>query len=477
MNNVFANYGTIIYDRYINRELEKDLNSRINGENYGSYALIGAPRVGKSCLVYNFFKEVNNKIIIDISTIATPDELFSRIIKKIYKQLKKINFLDNETIEDMYDDFKDYDNKKEGFLDFCESLNENLKEINEKFFIVLDEFDAVIKIFKSNTNYFQSLREIAYMPPYSNIILVLISRRRIEEIEAKIEDVSIFSNVLRQNFLKIKFSDEEKDKYFNFLSKYINVDENLKQVYKKYSGFNPFLMDIISYHLLNGVKIEEIENYIKDEFYKYFITLEDLLKKQNLLQTLLNIVFNFIYLDNDTTNEMKLNSYGIVDSKEIFCEYFKEYLLHKADILDFYHLWSTTENNLKELLKKEFYKEYGSDWENILKNEYKSEDFIKNAEYYCTQEKKLNKKLDLTIVDCLSTSGIFKLIKLKWEIFNKIFIGRYQEWKKNFDSIIKMRNIFAHNRLETIKENYSKVEEVILLCKEINKKIKENYEK
>jgi hypothetical protein len=54
MENIYEDFGKVINseERYIVRDLEDDTINRIFSKNFGSYSLVGLPRVGKTSMIY-----------------------------------------------------------------------------------------------------------------------------------------------------------------------------------------------------------------------------------------------------------------------------------------------------------------------------------------------------------------------------------------------------------------------------------------
>ena len=65
MENIYEDFGRVMSDnkRYISRSLEVDIINRVFGGNFGSYSLVGLPRVGKTSMIYKLFDSASSNSI------------------------------------------------------------------------------------------------------------------------------------------------------------------------------------------------------------------------------------------------------------------------------------------------------------------------------------------------------------------------------------------------------------------------------
>ena len=209
MENIYEDFGRVICDerRYVTRDIEADILNRVSGSNFGSYSLVGLPRVGKTSTMYKLFNKHVNDIVISLVLSSIPQDniklLFDKIIKSIKKKLKKSGLF-NEGIEETLSEYKECDFEVDGVELFLEFIETVAVETDKKIIIILDEFDVAINLFKNNIHYFQIIREIAIQPNY-NTVFIFISRRLVEEIEIKMDGVSNLRQVLKVGFFKILF--------------------------------------------------------------------------------------------------------------------------------------------------------------------------------------------------------------------------------------------------------------------------------
>jgi len=470
--NVYADFGRIIKnDRYIKRDKEKTISKKILGKINNSIILTGLGRVGKTTLI-NYLLKSNLYIYIHMSSIKNSETFYKKIVKEIYKLLS--SQLDTkEKIKSILEDFNEEADKSFAYTDFLEEISDLIGD--NYIYIILDEFDYVENLL--NRNDIQTLRETV-INDYYKVVYIFISRRRMEEIEKSIDGVSTLAASIGQEFLECYYNENELESYFKYLSKYININRFIITIYKYFTGYNPYLMDIVSYYLVDENKSwKEVIKIIKkdDKFLEFFQHIIALLELQNLDR----VLYSFILKEPifDETKLDKLNKYGLIKDNKLFCDFFGEILMKNFELnMESYAtLWNKTENNLKFLIKKVMEKNYGIDYLNFIKNKYKNEKFLKDANFYLEQEKNINKNSNSNYIDTLSTGGVFKLIILEWYYFRNVFKKNKEYWNEIFHLIRKIRNLYAHSRLESLNDkrlNYQK-SLFIYYSKEINFLIEE----
>jgi hypothetical protein len=456
--NIYHDYGKVITsERYIVRNLENEIKKLLLG---GIISVVGLPRVGKTSMVEHILSDEKNYIKLTFGSFDSADEFFEMMIEELYSLIE-------EDIERYYERALKKSKRRIGFKYFYEAVS---KYIDNKLYIFIDEFDYADKILSRSD--LEVIRDIFSQSRKTKdkYNLILVSRRRIFEIEgATNASGSTLQGVVNEKFLSL-YKGEEVKRYFEILENYVEVNEKLKNQYKKFTGYHPYLSDIISYNLIEYNKsVEEVYQKEKILFFDYFSHIYRILEEKRLFDALLSIIFNLPFAEENKIDILK--SYGIINEEyEIFCEPFLEYCKEKFEMIDFYNIWHKTENALRKLIKDVLSKNYNS--LNDVVKKYNEEKFLKDATFYLKQQRKSKfaKEKGENFIDGLSTTGLFKIIINEWYFFEPIFKKNRDYWFEIFRDIKEIRNLVSHTK-EIDKNVITKAN---IFCEEILKSV-DNY--
>ena len=158
-------------------------------------------------------------------------------------------------------------------------------------------------------------------------------------------------------------------------------------------------------------------------------------------------------------------------------------MLFKSKSVNFYPLWNETEHKLRFMLKSCLNSKYGENWEQQL-DSYKDSnteidncktlgsyisDAILNKNRVKKQPKIYNAVMTYTIVEGLTTSGIFVLYK--YEPFYEHIIKDIKEFDRIARHLCRARNPYQHNTDDFLTPDFK--EQTKIYCKMIKKKIEE----
>lgn len=500
----------IFYEKEINvrrKALEEKLYNYSIKKGFGSVSIVGLNRMGKSSLVYNtllkksdeFYKDGIIVVNYSLNQIENSDMFFKHILELVYDKL--FSYKDNTTdIETLYNKARENTGPLEVKKFFKEILDNR-----KRLIIVLDEFDCAKKIFENNTSGFGILRQLAN-DPETKVTFVFISRLRLEEIETD-TFASKLTGSVSTIFVK-GFDELELKEYFDRLTlKGIHLSEEDKNDLIEITGGYPYwLKTLISeYESLktNDKTIrqcyENNQSIFDDQFKKLF----NLLEEQNLLNTLYQIIFGpgEKYTKEDV---QKLEDYGLITYKKanvngeekeiasVTSSEFYEYLKDKEQNVDFYELWHVLERKMKDLMKEKLEAKYGDDWEVDILNQVKDKnkdntippregtllafltEAIKRQESANKHPERYN--TSLTLVDALTTAGLFALYYDKYQSFhfNEIF-GKEKEFKANTEHLKTARNPYQHGDEELLDKRFR--EKTLDILKELYRCISEYLDK
>lgn len=518
LENPFADYGSIITGhRFVGRiEAIKTIHNRILGESYGNIAIMGLPRIGKTCLAWNAMMPLKDELsqkkhflsFIGVSTVSNSNDFFKLLISST---LDEIEFSEENgavfsKLQSIYDKLRAVEKDRFEFTNHVQKFFKFLKRSGVRVTYILDEFDYAEKIFSVSD--FQTLRQLSSQPE-TQICLITVSRRTIQEIEPENGAISNFYGVFSD--LRIgMFSDLDISDYWKHTSSIgIEITEAYQKKVEYLAGRHPYLIDLLNYHIFNDLKansesnfekvVETTESTIRLTLYNSFDSTLGLLHSENLYAKAFQLVLGPVY-DVSSSDEQKLLKYEFLKevnqvTKETllkrslgvqniqkhssyicFSEFFTKYWNLKFSETNYWPLWETTEKGLRELVKVHLDEKYGDDWLTEYKLEYASSDGkmkgIGNLEYVRGSTKiEFGNLASNHLIDYTFPRDIYNLfISSDWHWFGQVFGNNLKDWGKKFTLLSTVRNPIAHSNSEFIPQ------ETINLCKiycsEILEKIK-----
>ena len=503
--NPFAEFGTIVTgNNFIGRKNElSTISQRVLGKAYGNLAIVGLPRIGKSCLAWNCIMERRDElekentipIFFSVATCKSAISFFRKLASMVDSEIEFI------CTDERYAKFaKPALNRlhSESETDDLSSLVKPyfrfIKRLGFKIIAILDEFDAAQDMF--STADFQTLRELVYDPDVK-ICAITTSRKTIEDIEllAKNGGISNLAGVF--TMLRLSgYNTADVNEYWDAHKSSWEVSEEFKEKVDYYSGGHPWLMDMINYKAyLEGQSTESFfENFedIKIELMEALDKMISTLGNEKLLDPAIQLVVGPMS-GVDTKQEEKLLKYGFIRKVSIFekevamggflvgptwdnnttaycC--FSDYAT--LDLYRRYYanvpynsLWSDTENLLRSIIKEYLAKNFSENWMeemnnklstnppfpafNIQKWETNLANLQKNAQ---NMQNRFPNSITHHLVDYTLTSQIFTLfIKVDWTWYSqRIFKGKREDWFKKFDFLTNLRDPVAHNNPMDIEE-------------------------
>lgn len=515
--NPFAEFGTIVTgNNFIGRKNElSTISQRVLGKAYGNLAIVGLPRIGKSCLAWNCImerrdeleKENSIPIFFSVATCKSAIAFFRKLASMVDSEIEFI------CTDERYVKFaKPALNRllSESEIDDLSSLIKPyfrfIKRLGFKVIAVLDEFDAAQEIF--STADFQTLRELVYDPDVK-ICAITTSRKTIEDIEllAKNGGISNLAGVF--TMLRLSgYSAADVNEYWDARKAAWEVSEEFKEKVVYYSGGHPWLMDMINYKAYSEGQSSEsfFENFedIKIELMEAHDKMIGTLGNEKLLDPAIQLVVGPM-ADVDTKQEEKLLKYGFIRKVSVhekeaamggflvgptwesnttayccFSDYatLDLYRRYYANV-PYNSLWSDTENLLRSIIKEYLSENFSEDWTEEMKNKLSTNppfpafnvqkweinlaNLQKNAQ---NMQNRFPTSAIHHLVDYTLTSQIFTMfIKVDWDWYSRrIFKGQREDWFKKFDFLTNLRDPIAHNNPMDLEEDKHIASEY---CKEI----------
>ena len=271
------------------------------------------------------------------------------------------------------------------------------------------------------------------------------------------------------------YSNEDLDKYFNRNEKYgIKITNDQKKQVLAITGAQPYWLDILfQEYEKQERRVDDFSILFQDNravFYQLYKGLLDLLKDQDLLDKLYQILFGPC-MDYTIEDVQKLLDYGIISRTQTSIELMSENLLNyikiKEQTFDFYPLWNKTENNLRKLLHDKLCEKYGGEWERHIEKTYPLREndngmsigsHINNA---VKKRERMKNPSDvyyggdnITLLDGLTTAGLFELYYKEYQLVKDIFKMERKEFAKIGQQLTRGRNPYQHNNNEFIRDDY-----------------------
>ena len=303
--NPYADFGSIVTgERFIGRGGElRSIASRIFGAGgYGSLALIGAPRIGKSSLVAEAIRlaKLNTSgqrfvfLHTDVGSCNSAEELFGQMLADLSDAIEAEG-LESSLLA-----------KRLGVASSAEKINfgdlrrvfSAVRKIGLRVVCVLDEFDSGRRIFQGTPECFHWLRELCSNPDYKAAV-ILVAKRGLREIaRAAGYSSGYWSNVLMSLHVK-PFDMESVSDFFDALfSSGVALEADDQRLVIHFLGGHPFLLDSFAYYCCerveaNGVcDVEWLVDICARLLQDYLGQVVDLIEDRSVLQRVGRFVLN-----------------------------------------------------------------------------------------------------------------------------------------------------------------------------------------
>src|ERR1019366_8820197 len=379
--NPFCDVGSVVTGRrFIGRKQEIGLLSHrvLNPAGYGSVAVVGLPKVGKTTLVHHVFRESERDLAakgvlsarLETGTFDRWQTLFRAMASDIAeaavrlergsRKLAEIAALLQHSVAD------------EQLFPLLTKFFRCARQDGVRSVVILDEFDAARYIFTGADRCFHLLRELASNPEFK-IALVIISKRELEDISGMAgHNSNYWANVLTTCYVR-PFNDAEVECFFETLrTAGIELSTSERAQLLSRSGTHPMLLDLVGFDVVRRWQEAEprlIREELDSEFVKLFGQICEVLEVGKRLSKLVQILVGPVY-DASQMDMDALVRYGVLAKNQegfrAFADSFGEYLPLVARTIDVWPLWRETETSLRravEMLLDEF---YGNQWENAL---------------------------------------------------------------------------------------------------------------
>jgi len=516
MGNPFAdNAGIVTSSRFVGRQPEiSEIHTRVLGELYGNLAIVGLPRIGKSSLVWNALiilkeKTLREKHIIAYTSISSGDSAINFFKTLALSVLEEIEFEKDLVdvfgrLKSIYNETKASQNDRFEFLNQIKKFFKFCQRSGIRTTFILDEFDYSESIFTVAD--FQFLRELATLPE-TKICLVTISRRTIQELEPENGAISNFYGVFSEIRLQL-FSENDLKAYWQRIENLgIELSEEYKNEVSYFVGSHPFWLDMVNYHIFNGVKLgkktslellSEIGSKLKKILWDNYDDIITLMDKEGLkshfIQAVVGPVVNLTQMSIE-----RLTKYGLVKpvlAREKYGLYFQtliaagltnendisynsisthlnDYLKQKETEFDIWALWNEAEHQVRNLISVHLKEKYGEDWRDafVLANPKKENDILRMEDMRTRNKRTFGNLASENLVSYTYPLDMWNcFISTDWTWFQRVLTGQQANWRDKFLLLGKVRNPIAHNNRDfVLQDEQTKTKEI---CNELIENIK-----
>jgi len=378
--NPFADYGTTVTDgRFLGREEElRQIDSRIFGPGgYGSLALVGLPRIGKTSLVGEAVRRAEPRLAalravvvrLDVGACGSVEELFRTLVEDVVEEIRA-RLWSTERIESA-----SARALADGDLVFQRLQNffRAVRQAGVRAVCVLDEFDAGRYLFSGAPQCFHWLRELCSNPEFKAAV-VLVSKRRFQDVARLAgHESDYWANVLMAMTLR-PFTSDEVDLFGKQLaaSGVVAEEETYREV-AAVCGQHPYLLDAYAYLAWQGQSqgraltvdwFRTTMRAVVRDYYQQVVTiLEDASTLGKFVQVMVGPQWNVTPDDLDA-----MVDYGVLHVVESggrlrsFSSGFDEYVRFVEGSVEIWPLWRDTERVLRDGLERALTRRFGDGW-------------------------------------------------------------------------------------------------------------------
>ena len=490
MNNASFCVGPIATDeRFIGRHKEiEELSTVFRG--LGSIHLVGATRIGKSSLIYQVFQRNESTegaipIQLDLSVYENAFQFWASLCEEIAGSVFDLEIAlpsgerHIQALSSMDSDDPNWYGKMRRPLT---RVLEELKKVGYKVVLSIDEFDAVTRVFEGNAAYYQMLRSLFSESRYA-LNGIIVTRKNLEVLEAKAQDVSTFHGVFDTIRLR-SFTDAEMGEYFERLKAFgVSVDDEMSQQLQYYTGGIPYLCCMLGNELIaqcgqesSGSDVAVVTAYKAciHEIHRYYNDLINRLEEDGHLDPLVWLAFDEMRTLSYSHNRDNMIAMGYLNEEVsdgvptyyAYCHDFMRYLRTRPLDGPTWEMLSSTEKKLKQIFSAVYprFKEvtyadvHGRNADEVKRGleqahpetgfVWKSETdkFLKSSRSYIENP---------SVLDTLAVTFIISRITYdsSWDRSFAAFFDYDSSWKAKLDLIAKVRNPVAHSHEDHIPED------------------------
>lgn len=483
--NPFADFGTTVYgDRFVGRDDElRQIASRVFGKiGYGSLALVGLPKIGKTSLLAEAVRRAgpslrDRKTVVtrvEMGTCQSIDDFFRTLIQDLVQGLRGQEW-SNSRIEEHAT--RALERSPIPFA-CVRDVFRAVRQAGTRAVCILDEFDAGRYLFAGLPQSFHWLRELCSNPEFKAAV-IFVSKRRLQDIARMAgHESDYWANVLMTLTLR-PFSVEDTQQFFERARVAgVTTDGEALQEVTAVCGRHPYLLDAYAYHacqrVLEGRNLDiewlrsTMGGVIHDYYHQVVTVLQDASMLDKFVQVVCGPTWNVRPQDVDALVDYGVLSIENQQQLRSFSEGFADYARLVEGSAGIWPLWRDTERSLRDSIDSLLRSRFGADWENELKKSRpKLQPLLDACHDTMTKEQaRFGVRAAPTLLAYAYPMDLFQIMAADWSALGDPLLGPdKQAWSVKFGVLGKVRTPLAHNRDEAVTDGERLQAEGI--CKEL----------
>ena len=484
VSNPYADFGgTVVGPRFVGRENElRIVSSRIFGRRgFGSIAVVGLPRIGKTSLVSEAVRRAEQESSVwlgtvvsrtNVGTAGSVDGLFRQLITDLGDSIRTRE-LENAPIERCIGEVLqstrvDFPDVRKVFREF---QRQGIRPV-----CVLDEFDAGRRVFENQPQCFHWLREICSNPEFK-AALVLVTKRRLQDVARLAgHESNYWANVLMTLPLKPLTDSDIQQFFLRLKGEGVTLSETAQASVLGLCGGHPFLLESFAYNAWDLVRrnkqmtvqwINEICRSVLNEYFEQVSSvLSDGPTLSKAVQVFVGPQWDVTSVDVDDLCEIGIAKRDPEGELLCFSTPFEEFLHIQERSIDAWTLWRETERELRIALEHRLTTVFGEDWSSGLCRARPK--FRKDVEDWrdrrTKEQGRLGVNAELSLLAYTYPNQLYELMSTNWVELGAPLLGsdrRY--WAPKFELLARVRTPLAHNRSVSEAER----DQARGICKEV----------
>lgn len=483
-SNPYADFGgTVTGARFIGREVElRTVANRVFGAGgFGSIAVVGLPRIGKTSLVSEAIRRAEagsafrSTVVVrlNVGAVDSVESLFKSLVEDLAESVRRRE-LGNDLIDQRVARILEAPEVDFGMV---RGVFRALRRAGIRPVCVLDEFDAGRRVFEDTPRCFHWLRELCSNPDFKAAVLLLAKRRLQDVARLAGHESDYWANVMMTLPLK-PLSDVDVASFFSRLNEEgVFLGDAERAEVLSLCGGHPYLLDAFGFHAWEHVEqggrvgIEWIEStcgmLVREYFQQVSTVLDDGPTLSKAVQVIVGPQWDVTADDADALCELGILLRDAEGMLRGFSRTFEDYLRVVERSVDVWSLWRDTERVLREVLQRRLEEAFGADWPDTLGATKSRKLIIESCREKRDRERqRFGARAETSLLAYTYPMALYELMCSDWARLGEPLLGRdKQGWAGKFNVLAKVRTPLAHNREEAVSDGER--EQAKGICQEI----------